>query len=874
MRKALVIVLFLKSIFLWAQITLPIQQSNIPKNNLVVNYDFSKTASFTRGSGTVTNLAGTASGNGTLFNAPIFMNSLGLISFNGSNQYLATPNIRTYFKSVNASFQKSFTMSFWFYPIASTGVLVSELDSHTPSGGWHASNIEMVNGYIKYRIWNGSIVTSTSAVNLNQWYHVAMVYDGTSVKGYLNGVLQGTQAGAREIPTTSQNYAIGAGETTNMGTSAYGNFHLAQFKIFNLPFTDFDVVQEYESRKSEFDYAIHSPSTNSSPSYWSVSSAWNSETTFSQDHYTPWLNNSRLGWAAGVNDANQWITLNYDEPTYIKGIVTQGRANNGGQWVKTAHIETSLTGSAPWTRVQNNVALNTNSTDDVRINFPSPVFTKFVRVLPTDWNNHITLRMGLLVKPNTSITNGLVLNLDAANLKSYSSGTTWTDLSGNGNNATLINGPTFNSGAGGQIVLDGVNDAVTTAAIPSTSGNNSRTVMAWYKSTANRNTAILDKGSVLDDGAEQLFVAYANSVGTTNAYPPTNPGGIVLAFWGNDLYYPIDSSLLFDGNWHFVAYTYDNTNSSVRICFDGSFATTVYQWNTSWTTNNSSPFVLPNSINTANNPILIGQNRGALWGNGGLYSSAAIPYVQLYNRALTESEIVTNYNATKYRYNLVEFKTVGTTTWKVPSGVTSVDYLVVGGGGGGANGYDNAGGGGGGAGMVLSGSLSVISGSTLNITVGDGGVGGANTRFNNAGSSGNNSSFHTITALGGGGGFGSRTTATAGATQISSNSAPVGGGGSQGGNGGKGGGGSTGNGSANSGTTGGAGGSGFASDISGSSLVYGIGGAGANSGTQNGGTNGANNTGNGGVAGGAASSSSVGGGKGGSGVVILKLNFN
>jgi hypothetical protein len=877
MRKSLVIVLFLQSIFLWAQITLPIQQSNIPKNNLVVNYDFSKTASFTRGSGTVTNLAGTASGNGTLYNAPIFMNSLGLISFNGSNQYVATPNIRTYFKSVNTSFQKSFTMSFWFYPIASTGVLVSELDSQTPSGGWHASNIEMVNGYLKYRIWNGSIVTSTSAVNLNQWYHVAMVYDGTSVKGYLNGVLQGTQAGAREIPTTSQHYAIGAGETTNMGTSAYGKFNLAQFKIFNLPFTDFDVVKEYESRKSEFDYTIHSPITSS---YWNVSSAWNASTgatgasgAFGTYAYVPWLNSS-LGWVAQQNNTSQFLSLSYDEPTYIKGIVTQGRTNDYSQWVSEGHIETSLTGSDPWTRVFSNKTLNSNNTDDVLSMFPTPVFAKYVRVLPTNWNSYITMRMGLLVKPNTSITNGLVLNLDAANLKSYSSGTTWTDLSGNGNNATLLNGPTFNAGAGGQIVLDGVNDAVTTAAIPSTSGNNSRTVMAWYKSTANRNTAILDKGSVLDDGAEQLFVAYANSVGTTNAYPPTNPGGIVLAFWGNDLYYPIDSSLLFDGNWHFVAYTYDNTNSSVRICFDGSFATTVYQWNTSWTTNNSSPFVLPNSINTANNPVLIGQNRGALWGNGGLYSSAAIPYVQLYNRALTESEIVTNYNATKYRYNLVEFKTVGTTTWKVPSGVTSVDYLVVGGGGGGANGYDNAGGGGGGAGMVLSGSLSVISGSTLNITVGDGGVGGANTRFNNAGSSGNNSSFHTITALGGGGGFGSRTTATAGATQISSNSAPVGGGGSQGGNGGKGGGGSTGNGSANSGTTGGAGGSGFASDISGSSLVYGIGGAGANSGTQNGGTNGANNTGNGGVAGGAASSSSVGGGKGGSGVVILKLNFN
>lgn len=874
MKKGVLIVLFLQSIFMWSQITLPIQQSNIPKNNLVVNYDFSKIASYTRGATTTTNLASTLTGTASLVGTPNFMNSLGFVSFNGTSQYLVTPDLRPYFKIVNTSVQSSFSMSFWIYPTQLNGVLVSELNSQTPSGGWHASNIEIVNGIIKYRVWPSSAAVSSSSVILNQWYHIAMVYDGSNLKGYLNGVLQGTLTYTREIPTSAQNYAIGAPETTNMGAGGYGGFNLAQFKLYQLPLTDSDILQEYNVRKNELDYTIHSPSTNSSPTYWSVSTNWNSETTFSQDHYTPWLNNTRLGWAALYNDANQWITLNYDEPTYIKGIVTQGRANNGGQWVKSAHIETSLTGLAPWTRVLSNATLNSNSTDDALTLFSTPVFAKFVRVLPTDWNNHITMRLGLLLKPNNAISNGLVLNLDAANLKSYSSGTTWTDLSGNGNNGTLTNGPVFNAGAGGQIVFDGLNDAVTTAAIPSTSGNNSRTVMAWYKSTANRNTAIVDKGSVLDDGAEQLFVAYANSVGTTNAYPPTNPGGIVIAFWGNDLYYPIDSSLLFDGNWHFVAYTYDNTNSSVRICFDGTFATTVYQWNTSWTTNSSSPFVLPNSINTANNPVLIGQNRGALWGNGGLYSSAAIPFVQLYNRALSESEILTNYNALKYRYNIVEFKTVGTTTWKVPAGVTSVDYLVVGGGGGGANGYDNAGGGGGGAGMVLSGSMSVVSGNTLNITVGDGGIGGANTRLNNAGSTGNNSTFHTITALGGGGGFGSRTTASAGASQNSSNSAPVGGGGSQGGNGGKGGGGATGIGSANSGTNSGAGGAGFTSDISGLSLVYGTGGAGANSGTQNGGTNGAYNTGNGGMAGGAASSSSVGGGKGGSGVVVLKLNFN
>ena len=58
-------------------------------------------------------------------------------------------------------------------------------------------------------------------------------------------------------------------------------------------------------------------------------------------------------------------------------------------------------------------------------------------------------------------TDGLVLCLDAANTKSYpGSGTVWSDLSRGGNNGTLTNGPTFNSGNGGSIVFDGVNDYV------------------------------------------------------------------------------------------------------------------------------------------------------------------------------------------------------------------------------------------------------------------------------------------------------------------------------------------------------------------------------------------------------------------------------
>jgi hypothetical protein len=622
MKRLFTFFLILSATLSYTQIGLPIQQSLLPKNSLVVNYDFSKSACFTRNGSTVTNLASTASGNATPYNAPIFMNSLGLMSFNGSTQYLATPNIRSYFKAVNTSVQKSFTMSFWFYPISSTGVLISELDSHTPSGGWHASNIEIINGYVKYRIWNGSIVTSTTAVTLNQWYHVAMVYDGTSVKGYLNGVLQGTQAGAREIPTTSQHYLIGAGETTNMGTSAYGNFHLAQFKIFNVPFSDSEISQEYETRKSEFDYTIHSPATNTNPTYWSVSSVWAGENTFSQDHYTPWLNNNRLGWAAGVNDLNQWITLNYDVPASIKGVVFQGRANNGGQWITKANIETSLTGSAPWIRVLNNVSINTNSTDDVRINFPSPVFTKFVRVLPTEFNNHITLRMGLLVKPNTSTSDNLVLHYNPAMSESYSgSGSSLIDLSGNGLTGTISN-LTFSNPA---FTFNGSSSQVS---IPDNAtlepGTGSWTIEVWFKNSGSSGTVI----GKYNNGGNSANISYALRLVSSN---------LIRADFSNGATAQVTDNYTFTANtWVQMVYVWDKTNNMIYTYSNGELKQT-------------KNITISGGILNATTNLYLGSY------NGGEYAQnfdGQMGTVRLYKKALNATEVFNNYNSNKATYGL------------------------------------------------------------------------------------------------------------------------------------------------------------------------------------------------------------------------------
>ena len=75
------------------------------------------------------------------------------------------------------------------------------------------------------------------------------------------------------------------------------------------------------------------------------------------------------------------------------------------------------------------------------------------------------------------VTSGLVLSLDAADKNSYpGSGTTWADLSGNTNNGTLTNGPTFSSANQGSIVFDGVDDSCILPLTNTIIGNNQQNI--------------------------------------------------------------------------------------------------------------------------------------------------------------------------------------------------------------------------------------------------------------------------------------------------------------------------------------------------------------------------------------------------------------
>lgn len=240
--------------------------------------------------------------------------------------------------------------------------------------------------------------------------------------------------------------------------------------------------------------------------------------------------------------------------------------------------------------------------------------------------------MAFHYSPNI-ITDGLVLYLDAANTKSYVSGSTiWNDLSRGGNNGVLTNGPTFNSSNGGSIVFDGVDDYITNIGTTSSFSFIQNTAIAtlsfWVKFNSTSNLEYIagntptsaEKGFFLGKNANgSLQVAVTNGNG--------NPNSLVN--------YISPIGLVNDTNWHNYTITIDKSINTNTIYKDGvvfSSGTGTGAWTLA--SGNSTRTLVLAAIN----------NFFTLFFNG------TISGAKIYNKALSVSEVLQNYNATKGRY--------------------------------------------------------------------------------------------------------------------------------------------------------------------------------------------------------------------------------
>lgn len=223
------------------------------------------------------------------------------------------------------------------------------------------------------------------------------------------------------------------------------------------------------------------------------------------------------------------------------------------------------------------------------------------------------------------VRNGLVFYIDAANRKSYpGSGTNWIDLSGNGNNGTLVNGPTYSNTNNGLLTFDGVDDYVniSNAAIGNF-GTSNFTVSCWGKAAS---------GST---GTRGIFSKYnPHSAAGTGWFMFHRDGNIWVRIT-QDLVAPLENSTISvnigTNRWHLFTMV-RNANSFSLYANDS-----LLQTNT--TTN------LIDCSSAA--PLRIGSGYSS-----GYYYSGDCSGASIYNRALSATEIQQNFNALRGRYGI------------------------------------------------------------------------------------------------------------------------------------------------------------------------------------------------------------------------------
>ena len=216
------------------------------------------------------------------------------------------------------------------------------------------------------------------------------------------------------------------------------------------------------------------------------------------------------------------------------------------------------------------------------------------------------------------VENGLVLCLDAGNTKSYpGSGTVWTDLSRNGNNGTLTNGPTFGSADGGAIVFDGSNDYVTVPSLPNFANINQLTAIVWAKSAvANWN----ESGFLIS--RRNQFIIHPNA-GSKNVAFYINSNG----WTDGTVNYTPDNIMIY--NQYSITYN----AGALRGYGNGILR---------------SSGTVGAGLTSDSGKTEIGRDEDI----ANRFLNGSIAMVQVYYRALSATEILQNYNATKGRFRL------------------------------------------------------------------------------------------------------------------------------------------------------------------------------------------------------------------------------
>jgi len=334
-----------------------------------------------------------------------------------------------------------------------------------------------------------------------------------------------------------------------------------------------------------------------------------------------------INWNTGDGAGNPFSGSSYPNSNWHYIVITNDAATNA-----KLYIDGSLIGTAAY---RNTLSTNSNNfwlgrfsgNNDYTINANIAAAQLYNRVLSANevLQNYNVQKTRF---ENTIIQQGLILNLDAGNPYSYAgSGATWYDASGNSNNATLINSPTYSVDNGGLLNWASASSQYATVAMNSGLRVANITQEVWV---------------FLNSTADQVFIGSQYGTSSNNSFALWVSGGTF--YFGVNVggtFYNSASSAPSTSTWYHLVHTYNGTTQYLYI--NGVLVTT---YNSAASGNIT--------YDTSNTLLAIGADFNGTGYNVGpsAYTNGKMPVVRIYNIALSAAQVLQNYNATKGRFGL------------------------------------------------------------------------------------------------------------------------------------------------------------------------------------------------------------------------------
>ena len=654
-------------------------------NGLILRYEIGLESSYV-GSGTnVVDLMGNS--NATLVNAPTYSTN-GYLTFDGFNEYLMTnTSLNSKLSPTNTS---NISFFVWAYPI-DNGVIVTEQgDTSLNGSGWHTSQLEMVNGVVKFGVWSDvGVVSVSSSIStpFNNWYYLGLTYDGTTLRGYVNGQLAASLNVSRLYPSELF-YGIAANDSTSLGDGTYTNMKFGAFHVYNTALSDRHVSNNYNATKS--DYIV-----TSNLLFWidandGISFSGGSINDLSGNNYThslsagatsssifgvkcfdcagtnyslrptatgPTLSNSGytyVSWARIIPSSTSYRTLYRSTPNDHPLIIDIGTDmlgmydNDNNLFYSSGYSITSV--EEKWTQWSvtgdsngsefyiNDVLVGTSSKSasgnkhDYIGNVPGQPFgyigntMMYNSKLSADQIRQNYDALKDVYKNGNFVIDNLKLYFNPNSLLSYpGTGTTVTDLTGNSLNGTLSN-VTYSDT---YFSFNGSSSqiAITDNALLEP-GSGNWTIEVWFNlsSYSSQSQTIIGK---FDPGGLSADISYAIRIsnGTGNVRCDFSDGSTAVS---------TSSYTLSLNVWYQLVYVFNNVSNNIITYVNGS--------STNTTVNNSVNSIL----NTTANLYLGSYNNGEY----PQYFNGKMGIVRLYGSALSTSDISKNFEANRDIYGI------------------------------------------------------------------------------------------------------------------------------------------------------------------------------------------------------------------------------